>query len=56
MNGKEDVGLSVSSVICCDYLVVGAGTAGMSFIDTILTEHSSANKKKKDYRPGGPKL
>ncbi len=26
----------------CDYLVVGAGTAGMSFIDTVLTENSTA--------------
>ena len=30
------------SIIQCDYLVVGAGTAGMSFIDTLLTESSKA--------------
>ena len=26
----------------CDYLVVGAGTAGMSFVDTIITENPDA--------------
>lgn len=30
------------SLIQCDYLVIGAGTSGMSFIDTILTESSIA--------------
>ena len=28
--------------IKCDYLVVGAGLAGMSFVDTLLTENKSA--------------
>jgi hypothetical protein len=46
------------SVLCCDYLVVGAGTAGMSFIDTMLTEHPSANNMTivlvdRNSRPGG---
>jgi len=39
----------------CDYLVVGAGTAGMSFVDTILTENSTATVVLVDRfsRPGG---
>ena len=39
----------------CDYLVVGAGTCGMSFIDTIFTENSSATVILVDRndRPGG---
>jgi len=34
---KEDARLE------CDYLVIGAGTCGMSFVDTLLTEHESAS-------------
>jgi len=30
-------------VLKCDYLVIGAGTAGMSFIDTLLSEHKTKN-------------
>jgi len=39
----------------CEYLVVGAGTAGMSFIDTLLSEHSTATVILVDRngKPGG---
>ena len=39
----------------CDYLVVGAGTAGMSFIDTMLTEHPSSTiiLVDRNSQPGG---
>jgi len=39
----------------CDYLVVGAGTAGMSFIDTLLTENSTATiiLVDRNIKPGG---
>jgi len=39
----------------CDYLVVGAGTTGMSFVDTILTENSKATiiLVDKNNNPGG---
>lgn len=29
--------------LTCDYLVVGAGTAGMSFVDTLITESKTAS-------------
>jgi len=39
----------------CDYLVVGAGTTGMSFVDTILTENPKATVVivDKNSQPGG---
>jgi hypothetical protein len=39
----------------CDYLVVGAGTSGMSFVDTMLTEHPTATiiLVDRNSRPGG---
>ena len=39
----------------CDYLVVGAGTAGMSFVDTILSEDSTATVilVDRNTKPGG---
>ncbi len=39
----------------CDYLVVGAGTCGMSFIDTLLTENTSATiiLIDRNDKPGG---
>jgi hypothetical protein len=39
----------------CDYLVVGAGTAGMSFVDTMLTEHPSSTiiLVDRNSQPGG---
>lgn len=41
--------------ISCDYLVVGAGTSGMSFVDTLLTENATATVVLVDRnsRPGG---
>lgn len=41
--------------IQCDYLVVGAGLAGLSFIDTLLTENQAATVILVDRnpRPGG---
>jgi len=39
----------------CDYLVVGAGLAGLSFIDTLLTENQAATVilVDRNSRPGG---
>eukprot|EP00535_Pseudo-nitzschia_heimii_P008021 CAMPEP_0197180118 /NCGR_PEP_ID=MMETSP1423-20130617/4835_1 /TAXON_ID=476441 /ORGANISM="Pseudo-nitzschia heimii, Strain UNC1101" /LENGTH=528 /DNA_ID=CAMNT_0042630139 /DNA_START=60 /DNA_END=1646 /DNA_ORIENTATION=- len=39
----------------CDYLVVGAGTSGMSFVDTILTQDPKATLilVDRNERPGG---
>ena len=39
----------------CDYLVVGAGTAGMSFVDTLVAENPSAKVilVDRNSRPGG---
>jgi len=39
----------------CDYLVVGAGTVGMSFVDTVLSENTSATIiiVDKNSAPGG---
>jgi len=39
----------------CEYLVIGAGTSGMSFVDTIITENPSATAVLVDRNdgPGG---
>ena len=41
--------------ITCDYLVVGAGIAGLSFVDTILSENTTATLiiVDRNSRPGG---
>jgi len=39
---EEEKMADIDDKYCCDYLVVGAGTAGMSFIDTMLTENPTA--------------
>jgi len=46
---------TTTETLQCDYLVVGAGAAGMSFVDTILTEHPSATVVIVDQnsQPGG---
>jgi len=46
---------STTEELQCDYLVVGAGTTGMSFVDTILTENPRATVVivDKNSQPGG---
>lgn len=46
---------TVSKYYNCDYLVVGAGATGMSFVDTVLSEHPSATIiiVDKNSAPGG---
>ena len=48
-NGKK------TTTLACDYLVVGAGTSGMSFIDTLLSEDKTAQiiLVDKNSKPGG---
>lgn len=52
MAGQEEKSVTTLE---CDYLVVGAGTAGMSFVDTILTENPSATAilVDRNAKPGG---
>jgi len=49
------VGSTTGQELQCDYLVVGAGTAGMSFVDTIITKNPSATVVLVDRNsePGG---
>jgi len=49
--GEEETPL----LLKCDYLVVGAGTSGMSFIDTIITEDPVATVilVDRNQKPGG---
>mmetsp|Transcript_14028 Transcript_14028/g.32613 ORF Transcript_14028/g.32613 Transcript_14028/m.32613 type:complete len:595 (-) Transcript_14028:714-2498(-) len=53
--GGDGVVEDDDAVVRCDYLVVGAGTAGMSFVDTMLTEHPTVSIALVDRnsRPGG---
>ena len=48
-------GTPESKKVTCDYLVVGAGTSGMSFVDTILTENPKATivVVDRNSQPGG---
>ena len=50
-NGNDDL----LKVLKCDYLVVGAGTSGMSFVDTMLTENPKATIVivDRNSQPGG---
>ena len=52
---KEDKAETPTEELSCDYLVVGAGTAGMSFIDTLLTEDPAATVilVDRNSKPGG---